>query len=216
MTTRTQARTQARAKARSTWRVPVALLVFTAVPVMASAVRLVQLTAGMTVPTRFLTAPVPLAAHAAGGIGFCVLGAFQFVPALRRRPWHRIAGRAAVLCGLFVGVAGLWLTLFLPRAPGDGDLLAAFRLVFGAGMVASLVLGLVAIRRRDVVSHRAWMARGYALGAAVGTQAVLLGLGEAVAGTPDELTRALLMGASWVLNLVVAEWVIRRSHRRLA
>lgn len=193
-----------------------ALLVFTAVPVTASAVLLVQLTAGTQVPTRFLTAPVPMAAHIAGGIGFCVLGAFQFVPALRRRAWHRVAGRVAVLCGLFVGVAGLWLTLFLPRVPGDGDLLAAFRLVFGTGMVASLVLGLVAIRRRDVVTHRAWMTRGYALGAAVGTQAVLLGLGNAIAGPPDVTTKALLMGAAWTLNLVVAEWVIRRSHRRLA
>jgi uncharacterized membrane protein len=208
MTTRTQARPQ--------WRVPVALLVFTAVPVIASASRLVQLTAGAGVPARFLTAPVPLAAHIAGGIGFCVLGAFQFVPALRRRPWHRLAGRVAVLCGLFVGVAGLWLTLFLPRAPGDNDLLDAFRLVFGTAMVTALVLGLVAIRRRDVVTHRVWMTRGYALGAAVGTQAVLLGLGEAVAGPPNEVTRALLMGASWVLNLVVAEWIIQRKHRRMA
>lgn len=205
------------ARTRPQWRVPVALLVFTAVPVLAGATRLVQLTSGARVPARFLTAPVPLALHIIGGIGFCVLGAVQFVPRLRRHAWHRVAGRVAVLCGLSVGVAGLWLTLFLPRAPGDDDLLDGFRLVFGAGMVVSLVLGLVAIRRRDVVAHRAWMTRGYAIGAAVGTQAVLLGLGEVVFGPPDDLTRALLMGASWTLNVVVAERVIRgRSNRRMA
>jgi hypothetical protein len=31
-------------------------------------------------------------------------------------------------------------------------------------------------------------------------------------GKPDELTLALLMGAAWVLNLAVAEWLIRRQR----
>ena len=43
--------------------------------------------------------------------------------------------------------------------------------------------------------------------------------GELIAGKPDELSRALLMGAAWVINLAVAEWVTckRKSPRaRLA
>jgi hypothetical protein len=32
-------------------------------------------------------------------------------------------------------------------------------------------------------------------------------------GTPDELTRALLMTAAWVINLAVAEYVIHRRGR---
>ena len=46
------------------------------------------------------------------------------------------------------------------------------RLVFGSAMVAFLVLGVVAIRRRDVVTHSAWVTRGYAIGQGAGTQAL--------------------------------------------
>ena len=50
-------------------------------------------------------------------------------------------------------------------------LLEVFRWVFGSLMVASLVLGVVFIRRGDVVTHSAWMTRGYAIGQGAGTQA---------------------------------------------
>lgn len=33
-------------------------------------------------------------------------------------------------------------------------------------------------------------------------------------GKPGESSRAMLMGAGWVINLVVAEWVIRRASSR--
>jgi hypothetical protein len=35
-------------------------------------------------------------------------------------------------------------------------------------------------------------------------------VGEVILGPPTELSRALLMGAAWVINLGVAEWVIRK------
>ncbi|MBO0777354.1 MAG: DUF2306 domain-containing protein [Ktedonobacteraceae bacterium] len=43
-------------------------------------------------------------------------------------------------------------------------LLYGFRMLFGSAMVLSLVLGLVAILRRNVARHRAWIMRGYAIG----------------------------------------------------
>ena len=42
------------------------------------------------------------------------------------------------------------MTLFYPRQPGTGALAYLFRLAFGSSMAASLVLGLTAIRRRDI------------------------------------------------------------------
>jgi hypothetical protein len=108
------------------------------------------------------------------------------------------------------------MTLFYPWPAGDGVLLAALRLLFGSAMVGSIVLGVAAIRRRDVRGHRTWMTRGYALGLGAGTQALTLGLGEAVAGPPSELSRALLIGAAWVINLAVAEWAIRTRMARPA
>jgi hypothetical protein len=84
-----------------------------------------------------------------------------------------------------------------------------FRIAFGSGMAVSIVLGFAAIRRGDVSRHRAWMTRAYALALGAGTQAI----GEALLGT-SELTTDLCLGAGWVINLAVAEYVIRRSARR--
>jgi hypothetical protein len=39
-------------------------------------------------------------------------------------------------------------------------------------------------------------------------------VGEIIAGPPSVLSRALLMGAGWAINLAVAEWAIRKRPRR--
>ena len=82
-------------------------------------------------------------------------------------------------------------------------------------MALSIALGFMAIRRRDISGHRAWMMRGYALGLGAGTQALTLAIGEIVLGPPGELNRALLMGGAWMINLAVAEWAIRRNAQPL-
>ena len=80
-------------------------------------------------------------------------------------------------------------------------------------MAASIVLGFTAIRRGDVPRHRAWMTRAYALALGAGTQVFTQGIGPALFGT-GELTTDLRLGAGWVINLAVAEYVIRRPYRR--
>jgi uncharacterized membrane protein len=143
--------------------------------------------------------------HIVSASGYAILGAFQFSPRLRRRRWHRVAGRVLVPLGLAVALSALWLNQFAAA----GALLYAFRLVFGVAMLASLVLGFAAIRSGDVPRHRAWMTRAYAIALAAGTQVVTQGVGGALVGTSD-LSLALLAGAGWVVNLGVAEWAIRR------
>jgi uncharacterized membrane protein YozB (DUF420 family) len=157
---------------------------------------------------------VAVVVHVVGGTLFAVLGAFQFPTALRRqrRTWHRRTGRVLVPLGLGAALSGLWLTLFFPRLHHSGALLATIRLTFGSAMVASLVVAFVAIRRRDVLRHRRWMIRAYALGLGVATQIFTLGFGEPIFGTGQTST-ALLIGLGWVINLAVAEWAIRRRFR---
>jgi uncharacterized membrane protein YozB (DUF420 family) len=111
--------------------------------------------------------------------------------------------------GIVAALAGLWMTQFYPLPPTDGALLYGFRLVFGSAMIASIVIGFVAIRRREIARHRAWMMRGYAIGLGAGTQAFVLLIAQLVAGNPSVDGRALLMGGAWALNLAVAEWLIR-------
>jgi hypothetical protein len=33
-----------------------------------------------------------------------------------------------------------------------------------------------------------------------------------LAGKPNEAARTVLMGAGWVINVIVAEWIIRRGR----
>ncbi len=201
------------APARSRKRVTAALLALTAVPVAAGAFRVTQLSTGAPVTAenaRFFADPVPVLLHIVGATVFCVLGAFQFL----RGPRHRVLGRLVVPCGLVAALSGMWMAVVYPLPAHDGDLLMVLRLVFGSAMATALVLGFVAVRRRDFAGHRAWLVRGYAIGQGGGTQAVLFGFWVAVAGQPGVVARALVLGAGWVLNLVVAEWVIRGKGNR--
>jgi len=200
------------------WPVPVALVVLSAIPLTAGALRLIQLAGGPAVipaDHRFAGFPLPLVVHIVGAAIYALVGTLQFVPRVRRRhpAWHRRAGRVLAVAGLLVAVSALWMTLFYVPQPGTGDLLYVLRLVFSSAMAACLVLGFTAVRRRDIVAHRAWMIRAYAIGLAAGTQAFTEGVGGAVFGT-GVLAADLAKGAGWVINLAVAEWVIRRPALR--
>ena len=199
----------------SEWLVIVALLMLSFIPVASGMFRLNQLTSGVAITpanARFFASPLPVVVHIVSSSLFAILGAFQFSTAFRRRwpRWHRVAGRLLVVAGLLVGLSGIWMALFYyPRPVGDGDFLAALRLLFGSAMIGSIVRSFAAIRRGDVRGHQAWMMRGYAIGLGAGMQTLTLMIGEMIAGKPDELSRALLMGLAWVINLAVAEWIIR-------
>jgi hypothetical protein len=219
----TSQKTKGPAKTGSAKWLVAGLLVLSAIPLAAGAFRLTELAGGAEITpanARFFASPLPVVVHIFSASLYALLGAFQFVPSLRRRrrSWHRVAGWLLIPCGLAAGLSGLWMTLFYPWPEGDGELLYGLRLLFGAAMVGSIVLGLVAVRRRDFVGHSAWMMRGYAIGLGAGTQVLTQLAGEMIAGPPTEFSRALLMGAGWVINLAVAEWAIhsaRSSKRRI-
>jgi uncharacterized membrane protein len=198
--------------------VPLALVALAAVPAIAGSLRLLELAGGPQVipaDARFTTSPLAVVVHIVSAVTYAVLGAFQFSATLRRRRprWHRRAGRLLVVLGLAVALSALWMTVFYARHPGNGELAYLFRLAFGSGMAASIVLGFAAIRRGDVDRHRAWMIRAYALALGAGTQAFTQGIGGAVLGS-SELVRDLMLGAGWVVNLAVAELVIRHPLQR--
>jgi uncharacterized membrane protein YozB (DUF420 family) len=197
------------------WLAPLGLLVLGMLPVIMGAFRLEQLSGvsdAMPANARFAPMPLPVVLHIVSAIVFATLGPLQFVAGFRRRwpAWHRVAGRLLVGCGLLVALTGLWMTLFYAPADGTGVLLFVSRIVFGSAMLVSIVIGFVVILRRDVQGHRAWMARGYAIGLGAATQMLLLMVAEIVAGRPNELTHDSLTALSWVINLAVAEWAIRR------
>ena len=202
---------------RPTWRIPLALLLLGAIPVVSGTLRMVEFFGGpttMPLRTSFEESPAPMVVHIVAALAYVVLGAFQFSAGIRRRRlgWHRAAGRLLVPLGLAAALSALWMNEFYELPDGPNPLLHLFRLVFASAMAASIVLGLVAIRRRDVRTHRRWMARAYAIGLGAGTQAFTIGFGEALFGT-GEHRLALMHASAWVINLAVVEWVMRRRPR---
>jgi uncharacterized membrane protein len=202
------------------WIIPAALITLSLVPAIAGTGRLVQLTSGAPITpenARFFGAPLPVILHILTVIPYSIVGAFQFSAGFRRRrrAWHRAAGRILAPCGLIAALSGLWMAHFYTLPPGDGQLVYVERLVFGTAMIGSIVLGLNAIRRRDFANHGEWMTRAYAIGLGAGTQ-VLTHLPWFIFadGKPGEMPRGVMMGAGWVINVVVAEWIIRSRMAR--
>ncbi|GAA3404592.1 hypothetical protein [Pseudarthrobacter polychromogenes] len=99
MTTATVPRSRPNPKTR--WLVPASLIFLSLVPIIAGGVRLTDLTGGQVTPdnARFFDSPIPVLIHIPTVTLYLVLGAFQFVPPLRRGK----GGRPRVC--LLIGVA---------------------------------------------------------------------------------------------------------------
>lgn len=197
----------------------VGLLLLGFVPVLAGQIRLVELMMGVEIieaNARFSVQPFPVVVHIIAASIYAWIGAFQFSSAVRRKApnWHRAAGRVLVLCGLLVAFSGLWMSVVhVPDT--DGPLLVFFRLVVSVGMILALVLGVRAIMRRQIAQHRAWMMRAYALAMGAGTQVFTLTMGALMLGSLNAVATAWLMGAGWMINILVVEWSIHRHNQML-
>lgn len=205
---------------KSDWLIPACLIALAFIPVVAGMARLVMLAGGAPVTpenARFIAAPIPVVLHIVSVTIYCVLGAFQFSPGIRRNHprWHRRSGRVLVPVGLVAALSGIWMAMTYAIVPADTTLLHIFRLLAGGGMAASLVFGFAAIRGGDVETHQGWMRRAYALGQGAGTQAFVLMVPAVLFGTIDDTTRTWGMGGAWLLNLAVAEWLIVRRRQRM-
>lgn len=120
-----------------------------------------------------------------------------------------------MLAGLLAAISGLWMTHFfeLPKKL-QGPLLYWVRVVVSLGMIASLLLGMLAILKKRIEAHKAWMFRAYALGQGAGTQVLVVIPWHLIVGEPSGSTRDLLMTFAWVVNLYVAQIAIWGSWKR--
>lgn len=206
-----------RSLTKADFKVPALLILLSLVPTLGGVVRMMSVANDTKITpdnARFLEAPTPIVIHVISATLYCVLGAFQFSKGFRVR-WpglHRRAGRVLAVCGLLTGLTGLWMTAFYSiPTPMQGPLTYWVRLVVGTAMVASIVIAVRSILKRQVARHEAWMIRAYALGQGAGTQALVLGPWMLLTGESVGLTRDLLLALSWAINAAVAEWIIAQA-----
>jgi len=205
---------------RREWLIAAGLILLALIPSFAGAFRVGEIATDAPVTAenaRFLQMPLPVVLHIVGALVYALVGAFQFLPGFRSRhlAWHRFAGRYLLVpTGLVVALSGLWMTAFYDVPPIDGLALQISRYAVGVGMAVSIALALIAVARRDIPRHGAWMIRAYALTMGAGTQVLTSAPFAILFGTPSEFWRLVQMDAGWLINIVVAEIVIRRTLMR--
>ena len=193
-----------------------ALVFFTFVPVLTALILVFQIPSG-TYPedsVRLAVAPITWFAHVLAGAAFGIIGPVQFVRALRNRfgAVHRVLGRIFVLSGAILGLSSLSLLaqVMSQRTP----LVDIARGLFGLALLIALALAMAAIRGRDVLRHRAWAVRAYAIGMGLGAVSLVFFPIYIITGQPPKgLASDILFVASWVLTIAFAEVVIRRFSR---
>ena len=202
---------------RREWAFLALILLYSFIPAVFGLLRLPELLGGPAIippNPRAVIDPLPIALHILGSSIFCLVGAVQFLPSLRRhRPvLHRTLGRIVALAGCVSALTGLWMTVAyaFPDAL-QGPLLFWARVTLSLAMVVFILWAVVAIRARETAAHRAAMLRAYAIGQGASTQTVLLLIAMIFMKTePLGLNRDVLMVGAWVINLAVAERLIRR------
>jgi hypothetical protein len=159
--------------------------------------------------------PWTLFMHSLGGMTFGLLGPIQFSGAVKKRfgKFHRISGRIFVVAGMFLGLSAVRLLIEFPDA--STWVLVTARAIGGFGMITALTLALLAIINRDIARHRNWMIRAYAIGMGSATIAfiqlpIFLIRGKALEGYLADSLFVL----SWVINLTIAELVIRHIRNK--
>jgi uncharacterized membrane protein len=201
---------------KSEWALLAIILIYSFVPAFGGLLRVIELGGGPAIVPenpRAVADPLPIVLHILSSLLFCVAGALQFLPSVRRHypAMHRAAGRMIAVAGCISALTGLWMTLsYAFPEELQGVLLYWARIVLSLLMVGLIAWAVVAIRSGNVLGHAAAMLRAYAIGQGASTQAVL-GIGWMIAfGTePLGALRDGMMVFAWGLNLLIAEIVIR-------
>jgi len=136
-------------------------------------------------------------------------GFTQFSPGLLKRAprWHRVSGRIYAFVAVFLaGPSGFVIGL---HANGGPTSQLAFCLLAILWVYCTLK-GWHTARKGDIKAHRNWMIRSFALAlSAITLRAWKVGLVAAFHPRPMDVYR-IVAWLGWVLNLLIAEWIIRR------
>ncbi len=162
----------------------------------------------------FVLNPLLTLIHILPALLFIVLGSLQFVKRIRSR-WprvHRWIGRVVLTSGVIVGISGMVMG-FKMSISGVSE--TAATTLFGALFLFSLMRAFLCIRNANIVMHRQWMIRAYALGMAVTTTRPIVGIFFATSSLTGLTPKDFFGTALWIgftIHLITAEVWINRTR----
>lgn len=161
---------------------------------------------------RYIAHPVLAYVHIGAGVIYLLGAALQVTKRFRVRHYavHRRMGRVVVTAGV---VSGVFALLFGVAHAWGGATEAAAALVFAPWFVFCLLAGFRAIRTGDMVQHRRWMIRAFAVGTGIGTIRLWVGLFIAVTLTPlpAHTTFGIAFWLALSMHVAAGEWWLRRT-----
>ncbi len=158
----------------------------------------------------FLKNPWLTLIHILPALLFVLLGPLQFVKSIRAKSpnLHRWIGRIVLVSGVVIGISGIIMG-FKMAISGVSE--TAVITLFGTLFLFSLLKAYSHVRLGNIVLHREWMIRGFALGMAVAVTRFIVGIFFATSfltdlTPPDFFGTALWLG--FTIQLIAAEvWI---------
>jgi len=151
--------------------------------------------------------------HIICGVLALIIGPFTLFSKFREKniKLHRTMGRIYMIGILFGGISGLYLAFH-----ATGGVLS--QLGFGLLSIFWLITAsqaLANIKQKKIDTHEKWMIRNYSLTFAAVTLRIWLALFTGLFGFHHfEISYAIIAWLCWVPNLIVAEWLIKRKHKK--
>ncbi|MEH1124875.1 DUF2306 domain-containing protein [Micromonospora sp. CPCC 206061] len=148
--------------------------------------------------------------HIAPGVLYLLGAPLQLAYGIRCRHYtlHRRLGRILLTAGLLSGVFAIVFGVLYSYG-GAGE--AAASVVFGGWFVGCLVVAFRAVRRDDIVRHRRWMIRAFAVGIGVGTIRIWIILLTELGVLELKESFAPAFWVSFATHVLVAEWWVRTT-----
>lgn len=161
-----------------------------------------------------------LVTHIFAGSVMLICAVLQLWPWLRRTHSvvHRWSGRIYVLTAIPVGFGSLFIAQFPSVGPSQ-QIANSFLSVL---LIITTWFGYRAVRQHRFADHREWMVRSFALAFSIVTDrfwipVLIVMFAPDAAGMDDPAVQSAASAAAWinwVVNLLVAEWWLRRRPLR--
>jgi uncharacterized membrane protein len=152
--------------------------------------------------------PIITLVHILPGLVFMISGPIQFMPDIRKKyiNFHRTNGYIFIISAYIVGLSALSMPFIMSPIGGINE--AAASILYGGFFLISLSMAWVYIAKKNIILHREWMIRTFAIGLAISTVRPIMGFFFAFSGLKPQVFFGTAFWIGFTLHLIIAEvWI---------